>query len=718
MTIHSARRRAATLAPTLMAAASLATFGAPARGQEQHLPEVRVSAQAASGATTEGSASYTSGSMHAATRLDLSVRETPQSVSVVTRQQMDDLNLRSVEDIAAITPGLSLNKGATERASFYSRGFSISNFTEDGLTMSADGDTLGFATLAMYDRVEILRGAAGMLNGVGTPSGTMNFVRKRPTAEREVTLTGSIGRYNDYRGEVDARGALNQAGTLRGRAVAAYQDSDSFISNYGHQRALLYATADADLSRDTTLSAGFHVNDERNPGSTWYGLPTALDGSFLPLQRSASNAPDWTFWNKKNTRLFAEVEHRLASGWKVKLAAQALDDELDSIVTGIARVPKTNLFRLSAANAFIYDRQQRILDAQASGPFSLLGRRHEIVFGASYRTRDSEDKGYKSVPDYSYTFNPVKWDTRAPVKPDINTFYYGQDTRTTQKSAYATARFSLADPLALLAGGRIDWYDYRAVNTFTGTRSGYAVSQEVTPYVGLVYDIDAQHSLYGSWTSIFNPQSAVDRNGALLDPVTGINLEAGVKGEYFGGALNASAAVFRIVQKNLATSLPLTQCAAGLLSCSEAAGEVRSEGIELSLAGALTPRWQMSAGLTYNTAEYAKAQGSNAAGARYAAERPSRLLRLSTSYRLSAAWRIGGALRAQNRIYKTNSAIRQGGYAVADLNAGWQVNRRLDVRLNVTNLFDRSYYQAISGIDSGNAFGEPRSAALTAKYAF
>ena len=183
----------------------------------------------------------------------------------------------------------------------------------------------------------MLRGAAGMLNGVGNPSGTMNFVRKRPTAESEVSVTGSVGRYHDYRGEVDARGAINDNGSVRARAVAAYQDGDTFISNYGHKRSLVYATIDADITRDTTLSVGFHVNHERNPGSTWYGLPTALDGSFLPLDRSASNAPDWTFWNKKNTRLFAEVEHRLGNGWKLKIAAQALDDELDSIVTGVAR---------------------------------------------------------------------------------------------------------------------------------------------------------------------------------------------------------------------------------------------------------------------------------------------------------------------------------------------------------------------------------------------
>lgn len=718
----SSSKRPSLIRPTVMSLAILGASGThAATAQETTLSTVYVNGQAAPAGTTEGSNSYTTNSMNTATRLNLSVRETPQSISVVTRQQMDDMNLQSVEEIANITPGLSLNRGATERASFYSRGFAISNFTEDGLTMSADADTLGFATLSMYDRVEVLRGAAGMLNGAGTPSGTMNFVRKRPTAETDVAMTGSVGRYNNYRGELDARGALNAAKTVRGRAVVAYQDTDTFISNYSNQRSLVYATADADLARDTTLSFGFHYNKEVNDGSTWYGLPTGLDGSFLPIDRSASNSPDWAFWNKKNTRVFAELEHRFGSGWKAKFAVQALDDELDSIVTAVARVPATNLFRLSAANAFIYDRQQKIADLQVTGPFSLLGRKHEIVIGTNYRSRDTEDIGLKSVPDYSYTFNPVNWDTSAPAKPVIGTFYYGQNTKVTQKSVYTTARLSLAEPLSLLIGGRVDWYDYAAQNTFSGVRSGYKVDHEKTPYVGLVYDLDKHHSLYGSWTSIFNPQNAVDRNGVLLDPVTGINMEAGIKGEYFGGALNASAAVFRVKQKNLASSLPVTECASGVLSCSEAAGEVKSEGIELTLAGAVTPDWQMSAGVTYNSAEYAKAQGSNAVGARFAAERPTRLVRLSTSYRLPGElnkWRIGGALRAQNKIYKTNLPIRQGGYAIADLNAGWQVNQKLDLRFSVTNLFDRSYYQAISGLDSGNSFGDPRSFVATAKYHF
>lgn len=684
------------------------------------LSAVTVKEQADTGGITEGSNSYTTRSMSTATRLNLSPRQTPQSVSVVTRQQIDDQNIQSLEDLTNIATGLTLNKGATERASFYSRGFQISAFAQDGLPMSSSADTLGFSTLAIYDHVEILRGAAGLAIGAGNPGGALNLVRKRPTRDTRVSVTGSAGRWNNYRTEVDASGALNAAGTVRGRAVIAAQDTDTFITNYSQRRALAYGTVDVDLGPDTIASVGFHYNQEKNPGSTWYGLPTARDGSFLPLSRSTSNAPDWAYWNKTNTRLFAEVEHHFANEWKGRFAVQALTDKADSVLTGIARQPNSELFTLTPANSFPYDRDQHAFDATLSGPFTLFGRRHEVAFGATRRTYDTNDLGYRA-PGYSYGFDPVNWNASLPPRPDISQFYYGQQSRTRQNAIYATTRLQVADPLAVIAGVRSDWYDYEAVNVVTNaTTASYKVVREVTPYLGAVLDLDDTYSLYGSWTSVFNPQSAVDANGVLLDPVTGINMEAGVKAAYLGGALNASAAVFRVKQQNLATALPVTLCRFSL-SCSEAAGEVQSEGFELEASGALRPDWQISAGYTYNTAKYSKDTGSNQAGTRYATERPTRLLRFSTSYRLPGAlsdWRVGAAVRAQNEITRPTAAIRQGGYAIVDLMASWQATRQLDLRLNVYNLLDKTYYQAISAIDSGNAFGTPRNVVVTARYRF
>ncbi|WDZ95477.1 TonB-dependent siderophore receptor [Herbaspirillum sp. WKF16] len=691
-------------------------------GAAEALPEVKVVSDRIG--ASEGTGSYIVNSVNTGTRLNLTPRETPQSISVVTRQQMDDRNIQSIEDLVNVVPGLSLSRGATERGSIYSRGFAINMYTMDGLPFSADGDTLGFNTLAMYDRVEVLRGSAGMMIGAGNPSGVINLVRKRPTRETQVSITGSAGRWNNFRGEIDASGALNEAKTVRGRAVVASSDADTFITNYRQKRNLVYATVDADLTRDSTLSVGFSYNKEENLGSSWYGLPTARNGSFLNMDRSVNNAPDWAYWNKTNTRVFTELETRFDNSWKVKLAAQAMKDELDSLLTGIARGAGDTNFALTPANIFKYDRSQLGLDAQATGPFGLFGQKHELVVGASYRSRITQDAGYND-PTYNYAFNLPTWNTASAPYPNVNNYYYASVTRVKQSSLYGTSRLKLADPLALLLGARADWYDTESVNPRAVTNAvtnKYKINSEITPYAALVVDLNKTYSVYGSWTSVFTPQTSVDATGKVLPAVTGSNTEVGIKGELLDGALNVSAAVFQMKQTNLAQSLPVGSCSPGLTSCSVAAGEVQNRGYELQAVGALTSSWQVSGGYTYNAARYTAQSGANLPGARFATDRPARTLRLSTMYRLPGElnrWRIGGAARSQSEMYRTANAIRQGGYTLFDLLGGFQVNKNLDLRFSVTNLFDKVYYQTIgSTADSASAFGEPRNFNVTAKYTF
>ena len=712
-----------------IAAAQVEAPAPAASAPSAALPAVTVRSQT-DRSRTEGSGAYTTGQISTGTRLDLSPRETPQSVSVITRQQMDDLGIQSIEDIASSVTGLSLSRGATERGSVYSRGFSINYYTQDGLPMSSSADTLGFATLAMYDRVEVLRGAAGMMTGVGNPSGTLNLARKRPTRERQVEVEGSIGRWDNYRAQVDAGGPLNEAGTLRGRTVAAYQDSDTFLPNYGHERGLVYGTLEADLTPDTTVSVAFHKNSEKNPGSSWYGLGTQADGSFYP-GRELTTAPAWTYWNKSNTRVFGEVEQRLPQGWKLRLAAQALNDKLDSVVNGFDRASRGSYgLNLISANIFQYDRDQRAVDLSVTGPFELLGRRHEVVAGLTYRTLEQDDLGWRAAtpPGYSFGFDPVNWNPADAPRPDISQFYYGQNTRTKQGSAYTTARFVVTPELAALAGVRWDSFKYEAVNVVTSaTTSAYQV-EELTPYLGLVYDIAPQWSVYGSWTSVFNPQTAKTPQEAVLDPVTGDNLEAGIKGELMDGKLNVSAALFQIKQQNLAVSLPVAECGPGQTSCSEAAGEVEAKGVELEASGAPLPGWRLSAGYTFTTAKYTK---GNNAGARFAPDRPLNLLRVTTMHNLPGpvtGLRLGAAVRAQSGVTRVGNVgsgaaaipyrIHQGGYTTADLLGGWQVSRNLDLRAAITNVFDRYYYQSIGTPTGSNSLGEPRSFQVTARYTF
>lgn len=138
------------------------------------------------GEITENSGVYTPGSIATATRLVLKPKETPQTISVITRQEMDDFNLNSIDDVMRHTPGVSVVTYDSERTEYYSRGFAIQNFQYDGIPMNRDsaysaGNTL--SDMAIYDRIEVLKGATGLLTGVGDPGATINLIRKKPTKD-------------------------------------------------------------------------------------------------------------------------------------------------------------------------------------------------------------------------------------------------------------------------------------------------------------------------------------------------------------------------------------------------------------------------------------------------------------------------------------------------------------------------------------------------------
>jgi len=252
------------------------------------------------------------------------------------------------------------------------------------------------------------------------------------------------------------------------------------------------------------------------------------------------------------------------------------------------------------------------------------------------------------------------------------------------------------------------------------------VVRKFTPYAGVVYDLDAVHSVYASWTRIFNPQNYATASGALLAPQEGTNYELGIKGEYLEGRLNTSLAVFRIDLDNLPDQLPNAQCQGGLTSCYAPAGEVRSQGFEAEISGEILPGWQLAAGYTYASAKRRGESssydptGTFSVGDRYGTNIPRHLFKLFTTYRLPGEWnrwRVGGSLHVQNRIY-TPWGVSQGGYAVVGLNAGVDVNKQLNLALNVNNVFDRRYYASVGSMTDANFFGEPRSVTLTARYSF
>ena len=497
------------------------------------LEATQIEAQGLQGqATTEGSQSYTTGSMSTATKLPLSIRETPQAVTVITRQRMDDQNMTSVNDVVKASPGLFLSQSSGPgRQTYSARGFDIDNIMYDGLPASYQGWTMGVQpNLAMFDRVEIIRGATGLVTGAGNPSAAINMVRRRPTMTPQVTLTGAAGSWDDYRGAVDATGALNDSGTLRGRVVGSYQDANNFRDGVESDHGLFYAIGEADLNESTTATFGFSRQEDQT-NFFWGGLPIGTDGRHLDFSRSTNPGSDWENKDLRLDTFFGELAHTFDNDWKLQLRGST--SWLDGQFRGSYQSRYNGSLERTVWQSG-HDEEQKAVDLFASGPVELFGRTHEVVVGTSKRIYDAESKGYAPYAT-DWPLNGEKPD----FTPDST---FDSHSVTTQDSTYLTTRLSLAEPVMLILGGRLDWYDY---DDKLGD-GDYKVTRNVTRYAGLIYKLDAYHSLYASYTDIFQPQTEKDVSLKVLKPIVGENYEIGIKGEYFEGALNASLALFQI----------------------------------------------------------------------------------------------------------------------------------------------------------------------------
>ncbi|WP_282397322.1 TonB-dependent siderophore receptor [Pseudomonas sp. PS01298] len=682
------------------------------------------------GAATENSGSYTTGVMQTATKLPLSLRETPQSVTVITRQRMDDQAMRSLDDVVQATPGLRMSAARPANSEFFARGFPITNIMFDGLPTTYNADWVATADLAPYDRVEVVRGATGMMQGAGNPSAAINMVRKRPTKEFQASITGSAGSWDNYRSELDVSGPVTDSGSVRGRFVGAYHDKDSYQDYAGRERGVFYGVTEFDLTDSTTLTVGASDQNDNN-NINWGGLPVNPNGSHMGFSRSKSFGYSWSHQDIDNKTLFVELDQRFDNDWRLHAGASKNWSDFKLVGAVLERNNDTTYRQRVFNQGRDYD--QSTYDFFASGPFALMGRQHELVVGASKRQLKTEAVGgttFINNIDINH-FNP---NTPRPFVPDI----YSINDKVDQEGLYVTTRWNLADPLKVILGARLDWYDstsiYNETNDQYYTSGKTKETRHVTRYAGFIYDLDDNHSFYASYTDIFQPQSEKNSDGAGIKPITGENYEVGIKGEYFGGALNASASLFQIDQLNRAAEVAdASTCRVipvGAYGCYEAAGKVRSQGIELEINGALTPNWQVGAGYTFAQAKYKKDADSSKEGTLFDTDVPRHMFKASTTYHLQGdlnKLRVGANVYSQSSTFNKgrnvfgNYHIEQEAYALVGLMAGYQVSKHLDTQLNINNVFDKKYYQGIASNSTWSpydVYGDPRNFTVTAKYTF
>lgn len=666
------------------------------------------------------------------TKLLLVPRDIPQSVSVISQQRMQDQALNTIGQVLDNTTGVSASRIDTSRTNFYARGFFISNFAYEDMPTFLDnrwnfGDTAG--DTAIFDKIEVVRGAAGLMSGTGNPSAYVNMVRKHADSKAfKGSVSATYGSWDKQRYVLDLQAPLTESGKVRGRVITGYEDRDSWVERNHYRKKFVYGVVDADLTDSTTLSLGYDYQESEEDSPTWGGFPSLFsDGSKTHFRRGFNTAADWAYSNQDSTKVFANLSQRFDNGWEAKVNAMHAETNFDSKLMYIDGYPDktTGLYDAASFQGAWGgwnrgQRKQDSVDAFVRGGYDLLGRQHELMLGGSYsRQRNNYDNSYPVNDNYGLMDVGSIYDyTGKLADPTWSDFALYQRDVIRQKSVYAATRLSLADPLHLILGARYTEWSAKYNLERKPDEIRNAKFDDVTPYAGLIYDIDDTWSVYASYTSIFQPSGQRDINSNFIDPTTGKSYEAGVKGDWFNTRLTASLSVFRIEQDNVAVNTGMTIPGSGGQSAYKSIDGTVSKGVEFELNGALTDNWQ----LTFGGSRYvAEDEDGNAVNP----QQPRTTLKLFTRYQLPILPEVtvGGGARWQNKTwydFETPgpdgiSQITQNGYTVVDLFTRYQVTKNFTVQGNLNNVFDKEYYDYLG---TYGVYGAPRNFSVSGSYSF
>lgn len=729
LTTHNRDEHCQAVATPSLLAACIAMALMPSMSFAATTPEETVIVDGSAPATPANSdeRDYSVKSTAAGTKMMMTQRDIPQSVSIISEQRMNDQQLQTLGDVMDSTLGISKSQADSDRVSYFSRGFQIDNYMVDGIPTWFEsrwnlGDAL--TDMALYERVEVVRGSNGLMTGTGNPSASINMIRKHATSrEFKGNVSAEYGSWNKQRYVMDLQSPLTDDGNVRARIVAGYQDNDSWLDRYHNEKNFFSGIIDADLGETTSLAVGYEYQKIKVDSPTWGGLPRwNTDGSKNSYDRARSTAPDWAYNDKEINKVFVTLKQRFADTWQATMNATHSEIKFDSKTMYVdAYVNKADGMLVGPYSNYGpgYDyvggtgwnsgkRKVDALDLFADGGYDLFGRQHNLMFGGSYSKQNNRyfSSWANVFPAEIGSFNNVNGNF---PQTDWAPQSLAQDDTTHMKSLYAATRISLADPLHLILGARY-------TNWRIDTLSYSMEKNHTTPYAGLVYDINDNWSTYASYTSIFQPQNKRDSSGKYLTPVTGNNYEVGLKSDWMNSRLTTTLAVFRIEQDNVAQStgapIPGTN---GDIAYKTAKGTV-SKGVEFEVNGAITDNWQMTFGATRYVAEDNEGNAVNP-------NLPRTSVKLFTSYRLPVmpALTVGGGVNWQNRVYTDTATpygtfrAEQGSYALVDLFTRYQVTKNFSVQGNVNNLFDKTYDTNVEG---SIVYGEPRNVSITANYQF
>ncbi|MFC3129528.1 TonB-dependent siderophore receptor [Coralloluteibacterium stylophorae] len=654
-----------------------------------------------------------------ATNLDIAIKDTPQSISVVSQEQMQRFGADSLNEALRLATGIQVEEWETNRTNFTARGFDIANTQIDGVGLpNGWGIVTGAQDTFGYEKLEVIRGANGLLTGVGNAAGTINYVRKRPTNTAQGQAGLSWGSWGTVRGEVDYSTPFTADGTWAGRIVAAHEQGDSYLRDKEDERDFIYGVVDGQIGDNGTLTLGYSWQDARTDGNMWGALAFMYsDGTQAEWDRGASTTQDWTYWDTTTQTAFVEYAHQLGADWLLKLTYNRRDIRNDDRLfyatdyAGTGLEPGTNLGLYGYPWGGNDELEADLGTATLNGHFDLFGRDQELMLGVSWSRSEQTNNEYAGAlcGEVVCGYLPMPafpWDGDVVPEP-----VWGEDSvystlNERLKRAYGATRLSLTDRFKAVLGFNYAEYHRDGVNY------GVAFNQtenETSPYAGLTFDFTDRVLGYVSYSDIYQPQSQSDAEGRYLDPTQGKNYEIGAKAEWLDRRLLTTLAVFRAEQNGLAT-------AAGYNDNNQlyyTGVDVESKGVELEATGRINDHVDLLFG--YTALRLTGQDGDDT----YSWV-PRRTANLMLSARMpdyeALSFGIGGRWQSDiSNVETSGFTVRQDSYAVFNGFVAWDFVPDATLRLNVNNIGDETY---INTLRYSGYYGAPRNYMLSLNWRF
>ncbi|WP_417815724.1 TonB-dependent siderophore receptor [Thalassospira alkalitolerans] len=646
-------------------------------------------------AATEGTNSLTTTVASVGSKGNETIRELPQSVSVVTAKRIEDQNFQYLDDAMRYTTGVQVLTNNNGRSSIYSRGYEIDNVQTNGVPApysSLDGTS---PNLAMYDRIEVLRGPAGLYGGSGEPSATINLVRKQARDELSGSASVGYGSWNHYSGQGDVSVPLTEDGSVRARAILSADYRESFVDVVENNNELGYGTLDIDVNDDTFLSVGLsHEHKDMVPSNA---LPTFSDNTLLDVSTSTFVGAKWNTFDNTSDDVYLDLKHQFSSDTEGKISARY----------SVRNVNMKYAYTRSAAaadyTAQFYALDRHVdedafsTDAYLNHDFDMLGYTQTVTVGSDFRY-SNQDLAYSNQLLGSYSiFNN---DLPEPNNAITNS----QTTESSQFGTYGKIKLQTFDDVTFSFGGRSSWYNSIVTNNLTGADTSNVTEDAVfVPFAGVVYDVTDDFSTYFSYTSIFEPQNTTTTvNGEQIEPRTGKQYEVGLKGEHFGGLMNTHLSLFQIEDQNRAAQDPSNT------SFSIASGEIRTRGVEAEISGEIFENLQGFLSYTYLDSKDIDQSDSDS----YSSYAPKHYVTSWADYSFDQGnldgLSIGGGVTWSDH-FSYNNGVKASSYTVVDGRIGYEINDNLALALNANNILDEKYYSRVATFRTFNFYGPSRS---------